>query len=156
MRNFHGIALVWTQTYSEIFKSVLVQLQLPYFFDQLCNRSYLKQNLVASSEFVLTRFHRIKDIFCRKHVSYCPFVWMRYARTLNNKIFRLQERFRIIYDEKHSFIQCFFDRGRSVSIQTPNLQFFASEIIKNSNGITPNVLAKILISNAPCKLLSTL
>ena len=74
---------------------------------------------------------------------------MRHGRTLNKRIPRLRERFRIIYNEKNSFFQFFFDRDRSVSIQTGNLQIFSNEIFKDSKGIALDVLANILISMTP-------
>ena len=75
---------------------------LPYFFNSFLNRYHIKKDLVAPSEFVITRIHCTKDIFYRKHVSYYLFVWMRHGRTLSNKTFRILERFRIIYNKNHS------------------------------------------------------
>ena len=69
---------------------------------------------------------------------------MRHARILNNKIFKFHERFRIIYNEKHSsFRWVFFGRRRSVSIQTRNLRIFVSDIFGDSKGIAPNVFTKL-------------
>ena len=93
-------------------------------------------------EFVITRVQCTKDIFSRKHVSYCPFIWIHHDKTLNNRIFRLQERLRIIYNEKYSFFRCFFDREC-------NFRIFASKIFNNSKGIAPNVFANISISMPP-------
>ena len=42
-------------------------------------------------------------------------------------------------------IRCFFDRDRSVSIQTHNMRIIASEIFKDSKGIAPNLFPNILI-----------
>ena len=110
------------------------------FFDPLSNDYCIIQNPVARSDFVITRVH------CTKHVSYCQFLWTRHSRTLSKKTFRPRERFFIIYNEKHSFLQCFFYSDRSVSIQTRNLQTFASETFEYSTGIVPNVFPDILMS----------
>ena len=74
---------------------------------------------------------------------------MRYSRTLNNRIFRLLERFRVIYNEKNSSFLGFFDTDRFASIQTPNLRDLASEVFRDSKGITPNAFANISILVPP-------
>ena len=74
---------------------------------------------------------------------------MRHDRTLSNRTFSLHERFRIIYNEKHSSFRCFFYRGRSVSVQTCILRIFANEIFEDTKGIAPNVFPNILISVPP-------
>ena len=57
--------------------------------------------------------------------------------------------FRLSMKITHSFFRCFFDRGRSVSIQTHYIQIIAAEIFKTSKGITRNVFANALISISP-------
>ena len=74
---------------------------------------------------------------------------MRHGRTLINKTFKLHERFPIIDNEKHSAFQCFFYRDRSVSIETFNLQIFASETFKDSKRHNPNIFLYILITMHP-------
>ena len=71
---------------------------------------------------------------------------MHHGKTMSNRTFRLHERFRIIFNEKHSSLRCFFYRNRFVSIQTGNMRIFATEILKDSKGIVPNLFPKMLIS----------
>ena len=74
---------------------------------------------------------------------------MRHGRTLGNRISKLHERFRIIFNEKHSSFQYFFYTDRFASIQTRNLRIFASETFKDPKEIAPSVFANILIAMAP-------
>ena len=68
---------------------------------------------------------------------------MRHGRTLSNRTFRLHEKFRIIYNEKHSSFKYFFYRDKSVPIRTRNFQVFASEFFEDSKRSAPNVFPNI-------------
>ena len=97
----------------------------------------VNKNLLALSWFVITRSTVLKIFF--------PFISMHHGRTLNNRIFRLHEKFLITYNEEHSSFRCFFNREGSVSIQTRDLQILATEIFKDSKGTAWNVFPNILI-----------
>ena len=74
---------------------------------------------------------------------------MRPGRTLSNTTFKLHQRFRITENEEHLLFRCFSYGDSSVSIQTRNLQIFASEAFKDSEGHNPNVFLYILITMPP-------
>ena len=126
------------------------KLFLPYFFDPLSNPYYyIIQNSVVFLEFVITRVHCTKDFLPQITRHLRPFVWMHPGRTLNNRIFRHHERPITSYIEIRLSFRYFFDKGRSVSIQTRNLQILATEILKDSKGIAQDVFANILSSMPP-------
>ena len=70
--------------------------------------------------------------------NYCPIVWRRYGRGLNNKIKNIHERvFRILYQDKKSSFKILLKRDKSTSIHVKNLQHFAAEFIKVKNDLPP-------------------
>ena len=100
----------------------------PTFKPLLCQKK-------SQKKFVVTRVSYTKDNFIVSAIP--PFVWKCHGRTFNNLIFNLHERFSIIYKNIHVFDVLF------------NLQNFASDILKDSKVIFPNVFANFLISMHP-------
>ena len=62
--------------------------------------------------------------FSKSQFNYCPLIWMRCNRSLNNKIDRLDERsLRIVYNDKTSDFSKLLNNNSSVSVQlSDNLQ----------------------------------
>ena len=79
--------------------------------------------------------------FFKSHLSYCPLLLIFYSRSLNNRINKLHERsLHIIYSTKFSTFEELFERDRSVSAHTRNLQTLATEMFKLSKNIVPKIL----------------
>ena len=69
---------------------------------------------------------------------------MCHSRKLNNKINRLQERaLRIVYNDKSSTYYHLLEKDKSVTIQTRNLQYLATEIFKVKIGISSTIMTEI-------------
>ena len=63
---------------------------------------------------------------------------MCHSRANNRKINRLYKRcLRIIYNDKQSSFLKLLEKDNSVSIHRRNLQTLATEMFKNSNGLSP-------------------
>lgn len=90
-------------------------------------------NPVIPPQFILAKVYYTKQwLFSFRIHLYCPFLWMCHGRTLNNRIFRLQERLvSVIY--KFLLFRCLLSRD-------------STEIPKHPTGIAPKVFANMLIS----------
>ena len=80
----------------------------------------------------------IMNAFFNSQFSYCPLTWMFHNRLINNKINRLHERcLRIVYNDNQSTFEELLEKDNTVSVHQRNLQFFAIELYKVVNGISP-------------------
>ena len=78
------------------------------------------------------------------HFNYCLLVWMCHSRTLNNKINKLHQRcLRLIYTDKTSTFQELLDKDNSVSIHMRNIQSLATEMYKEANNISPEIMKEV-------------
>ena len=65
--------------------------------------------------------------------SYCPLVWMCHSRALNDKINRLRECLRLVYNDRQLNFEEFLEKYDSASIYIRNLQILAIEMYKVVN-----------------------
>ena len=74
----------------------------------------------------------LMNVFFRYTVNYYLFVWMCHGRTLDNRIFRLDEKcIFIIYHDKHSsFDRSLLERERFFSFDTFNLPILRLKCLK--------------------------
>ena len=69
--------------------------------------------------------------------NYCPLIWMRHSRNLNNKIKRIQERaLRIVYNDYKSNFKELLERDHSFTIHKRNIHYLAVEAYKVKNGLS--------------------
>ena len=85
------------------------------------------------------------NAFFDLHFNYCPLLWMRYSRTVNNKINKLHERcLRLIYTDKTSTFKELLNKDSSVSNHMRNMQSLAIEMHKEANNISPEIMKEVL------------
>ena len=67
-------------------------------------------------------------------MGYCPLIWVNDSRSLNNKINRIHERApHVVYRDKKSTFDEFFEKGTSVKIHLKYLEVFVTEIFNVQN-----------------------
>ena len=76
--------------------------------------------------------------------SYCPLVWMCHSRALNDKINRLRECLRLVYNDRQLNFEEFLEKYDSASIYIRNLQILAIEMYRVVNGGSPEIMKEIL------------
>ena len=76
--------------------------------------------------------------------SYCPLVWMCHSRALNDKINRLRECLRLVYNDRQLNFEEFLEKYDSASIYIRNLQILAIEMYRVMNGGSPEIMKEIL------------
>ena len=82
--------------------------------------------------------------FFTSQICYCPLVWMFYIHKINNKINSLHKRrLKVIYNDKTSSFEELFEKDRSVSIHTKNLQILAREMFKVFRNMSPPIICEI-------------
>ena len=78
--------------------------------------------------------------------SYCPLIWMFHSRAMEHRINRIHERtLWLIYPNQHQLtFKELLEKNEIVSIHQRNLQTLATEIYKNKNKISPEVVNSLL------------
>ena len=70
---------------------------------------------------------------------------MCHSRGLSNRINNLHERtLRIVYQDKKSDFETSFKKDKSVTINVKNLHYLVTEIYKDKNNISPEIMRDIL------------
>ena len=84
--------------------------------------------------------------FIESKFGYCPLVWMFNSRSLNNKIYRINERvLRITYNDKSSSFQNLLEKDNSVTIHHRNIKILAIETYKFLQGLSPPLMNEIAV-----------
>ena len=92
---------------------------------------------------VLTRIKKSLDFkklrlllkkFFDSQFKYCPLVWMFDSRSTNNKINKLHERARLVYDDYVSTIEELLEKDNSFTVHQHNIQTLCIELYKVFNG----------------------
>ena len=83
----------------------------------------------------------LMNAFFKSQFNYCPLIWMCCNRSLNSKIDRLHElSLRIAYNDKTSDFSELLEKGGSVSIHYQNIRQFATEMLRVSEVLCPEIL----------------
>ena len=68
-------------------------------------------------------------------------IWINHARTLNNKINRIQERsLRVEHNDKKATFKELLDKDKAVSMHPSNLQILVTEMFKVNTGESPSIM----------------
>ena len=82
--------------------------------------------------------------FFKAKFNYCPVIWMFHSRSLNNKIYRLHERYLlIIYNDKRSTYEELLGKDNSVLVHHNNIHAIATKMYEVVNGITPEITNEV-------------
>ena len=86
----------------------------------------------------------ILNSFITSHFSYCPIMWMLHSRKLNERINHIHERtLRIVDKDFNSSFQELLIEDDSLNIHHRNLQKLATEIFKDNNGLSPQLMDNV-------------
>ena len=86
----------------------------------------------------------ILNSFITSHFSYCPIIWMLHSRKLNERINHIHERtLRIVDKDFNSSFQELLIEDDSLNIHHRNLQKLATEIFKDNNGLSPQLMDNV-------------
>ena len=87
----------------------------------------------------------IMRAFIHSQFGYCPLVWMFHSRKLNNRINKIQERsLRIVYNDEKSTFKQLLKKDRSFTIHERNIQALGIELYKVLNGLSPEIMKKVM------------
>ena len=114
--------------------------------NNLCKKASQKLNALAriSGYMVIQKRRTLMKSFITSQFGYCPLIWMFHSRGLNNRINFIHERaLRITYGDKISTFQQLLEKDNSVSIHHRNWQVLATEMIKISNNLSPDIVKEI-------------
>ena len=112
----------------------------------ICQRANRKLNALARlTPYVeLGKRRMLMNAFFNSQFNYCPVICMCHSRALNNKINRLHEQcLCIIYNDKTSTFKELLEKDNSVFIHYRNNQALASEMHKEANGMSPEIMNEI-------------
>ena len=84
------------------------------------------------------------NAFFNSQFSYCPLVWMCHSRALSDKMNRLRECLRLVYNDKQLNFEELLEKYDSASIYIRNLQILAIEMYRVVNGGSPEIMKEIL------------
>ena len=122
------------------------KLKFNKHIEDICQKASKKLNALARlAPYMGTTKKRIlMNAFFKSQFNYCPLVWMCCNRSLNTKINRLHERcLRIVYNDKESNFNEVLVKDGSVSIHHKNLQKLSVEMIKDSLGLSPEIVNEL-------------
>ena len=92
-----------------------------------------------------TKLRLLMKSFVESQFSYCPLIWMFCSRTLNNRIYKLQERaLRILYRDDISSFEDLLVKDNSITAHERNTKLLASEMYKVKTDILPNALGEFI------------
>ena len=82
--------------------------------------------------------------FIESQFNYCSLIWMFHSREINNKINNLHERaLHITYKDTESSFEELLVKDNSVSMHHRNIQRLATELYKDKNGFSPEIIKEI-------------
>ena len=122
------------------------KLKFEKHINTICQKSNRKLNALAriTPYMKLTKRRILMNAFFDSQFNYCPLIWMFHSRNINNKINKLHERcLRVIYNDKTSSFEQLLENDNSVSIHHRNIQTFAIEMYKVTNGLSPEIMNEI-------------
>ena len=109
----------------------------------LCRKADQKLNSLARISNYLTHDQKrlLLNLIIKSQFSYCPLIWMFCSRSLNNLIYRIQERaLRLTHNDHVSTFQNILEITKEKTIHQNDLESLAKEIYKFLNGLSPPIL----------------
>ena len=98
----------------------------------------------ASKDISLKKHRTLMKSFIISQFSYCPLIWMRHSRRLNNKINHIHGRaLRIVYKDFSTSFEGLLAKYKSVTIHNRNLQQLTIETFKIKMGTSPIIMKQV-------------
>ena len=98
----------------------------------------------------LSKRKALKKTFVISQFNYCPLVWMFHSRKLNHRINNIHKRaLRVIYQGWRSTFLQLLRKDNFVTIHQQNLQVLATEIFKEKNDLSPEIMKEVFELKEP-------
>ena len=113
---------------------------------EICKKASQKLNgLTKFGQYMgISKRRTLMNTFFKSRFNYCPLLQMCWNRSLNNK----KDQFhkicvRIVYDDKTSNFSKLLEKEGSVFIHYQKIQQLATEMLKVSKGLCPEIMKKL-------------